>query len=151
PMTLDLDAVEVAINKVPSANSADEAAVREIVRQIRAKFEELELENSRRQLALIMRRWVNAEGFNGMVIRLSGNIPSQETETAAANQSSLKEISRLTKDWQSEKRASATLNLRVQGLETENKRLRTLYERVNSELIDKRIQEQQQQAGTRQQ
>ena len=154
PMALDLDAVEVAINKVPTANSSDEAAVREIAQQIRNKFKGLEPESNRRQLAMIMRRWANAEGFNGMVLRLPGNINGKEIGTTIADvsQSSqlLEKMSQLASALESERRAHAALKLRVPGLETENKRLKFLYERANSELIDKRLQERQMQARARQ-
>ncbi len=142
PMKLDLDAVEVAINKVPTASSSDEAAVRAIVKQISDKFKGLEPENNSRQLAMIMRRWVYAEGFIGIVLRLTGTITNKEAGMTSVDASQL--IS-ATSALENEQRAHAALKLRVQGLETERKRLKSLYEQAKNELNNKRIQEQQMQ------
>ena len=149
PMKLDLDAVEVAINKVPTANSSDEAAVRAIAQQIRDKFKEFQLEigSNRQQLAMIMKRWTYAQGFYGMVVRLRGPLNSKEGGIASteASQSTLGKISQLSSTLESEKRTSAALKLRVQGLETERKRLKILYEQAKNEANNNRSQEQEMQ------
>jgi DNA repair exonuclease SbcCD ATPase subunit len=154
PMTLDLDAVEVAINKVPMANSSDEAAVHAIAQQIRDKFNEFKLEigNNRQRLAMIMRRWTYAQGFDGMVVRLQGPMNNKEGGIASTeiSQSTLGELSRLTRTLESEKRVSVDLKRRVQVLEIEYKRFKSLYEQAKRELDNKRIQEQQTQAGKQQ-
>lgn len=143
PMMLDLDAVEVAMNRVPTASSSDDTAVREIARQIRCKFKDIEPENNRRQLVMIMRRWVNADGFNGMVLRLPGSIAGKDTASSGQSMQIVQQVSQLTSALESERHTSASLKLRVHGLEAECKRFKALYEQANSTLIDKRVQDQE--------
>lgn len=144
PMILDLDAVEVAMNKLPAASVSDEVVVREIARQIRVEFVDLTPDDQKgqRQLVMIMRRWVNLQGFVGIVLRLTGSIKNSTSGKLAANQlqQSPAELTRLTNMLEKERRNKEALQLRLHGLETESRRFKALYERTSNELVDQRVQ-----------
>jgi hypothetical protein len=143
-MTLDIDKVEIALSKVPEAHASDTVAVNAIAAQIRAQFKEIvpDDEQGKRQLALIMSRWHYVQHFPGIVLRLSGSIkgltatgdlPKELGEVTAA-------LEKERQAHQQERQTRETLQLRLSSLESEQKRLKTLYQRTNAEATEQHKQ-----------
>jgi chromosome segregation ATPase len=143
-MTLDIDKVEIALSKVPEAASSDTVAINAIAEQIRAHFKKIVPDDprGRKQLALIMSRWLYVQNFQGIVLRLSGSI-----EGTGAQGGQPRELNEVTEKlektrqaYQKERQSRETLQLRLTGLEAENKRLKTLQQRATIELSNERKQ-----------
>ncbi len=134
-VVLDLDAVELALNKVPAAQASDEVAIRELSKQIRAAFKNIVPDDirGRKQLALILRGWVNIQGFNGIVLRLTGsiehNLPAKQEP---------QELTRLTNALEKERYTREASEIRSHSLEAESRRFKALYERTSNDLIEQR-------------
>ncbi len=152
PMELDITNVQLEMDKVTQDRSSDEVAVREIARQISKKFSGIQPESDKRQLVLLMRRWSSIEAFNGVVLRLGGTIENKTPDVLTANRlrAMPQEISQLANALESERRKTESLQVRVQQLEAENRRSRSLYDRANNEAINLRLLVQQAQDAVKQ-
>ncbi|HVU66099.1 MAG TPA: hypothetical protein VHD63_03180 [Ktedonobacteraceae bacterium] len=144
PMMLDIDKVDIALSKVTEATTSDTVAVDAIAWQIRGQFKKIVPDDARgrRQLTLIMSRWLYVQNFHGIVLRLSGSI--EEEDTRSGSLSELNEITekleKVRQTYLKERQNREALQLRLTGLEAENKRLKILQQRVTIELSDERKQ-----------
>jgi chromosome segregation ATPase len=154
PMRLNITAVQDAANKMPDHFNKDEIRLREIVRQIHRSFNKVDPQSNMDQLRVIISRLSTAYHFNGMVVRLNGIIEEEGVSEVKLAQQEIEKFAekftRLQRQLASEQKAHADLKSRMAGLETQNTRLKILYERDHTQIAALIAQKEQAQQIARQ-
>ncbi len=150
PMVLDLMEVELVALKQPGATQRDEARIKEIARRIKAEFKEVRPEERRNELAPLVRQFGDYQELDRLVLRLPGVIQSsknQDGRPAADIKKQLdqftKQIEQLTRRLRQEQDEHEKTKLQLATLKSNYQSLHTLYSKINTQLADAQMREQQ--------
>jgi predicted nucleic acid-binding Zn-ribbon protein len=149
PMPLDMMAVEMMALKAPGSIQRDDARIREVAKRIREKFPDVDPESRWREVASLIGRLSHADLFNGIVLRLPGKIEEEIVASSELSKATLEELDRLAKEiqqlnkgLQKERVEHEATKAKFYAIESENKRLKVLYDKANTEIADLRVQAQ---------
>jgi hypothetical protein len=148
PMQLDMLEIEIKAVSVPGIHSShDDHRIGEIVARIKEKFPNVDPGSKRRELSHLISRLSQISMFNGIGLRLPGNIdgetPPIDLSTAAAADAFgrlTQEAITLKRELEDSRRKYDTVNALVPSLEHDNEQLRMLSGKVREEIEDLRIQ-----------
>jgi chromosome segregation ATPase len=150
PMVLDLMEVELAALKQPGTAQRDEARIKEIARRIKAEFKDVRPEERRNELAPLVRQFGDYQELDRLVLRLPGVIQSSKDQNgrpAADIKKQLdqftKQIEQLTRRLRQEQDEHEKTKLQVATLKSNYQSLHTLYGKINTQLADAQMREQQ--------
>ncbi len=149
-MVLDLMDVELAALKQPGAVPRDEARVKEIARRIKAEFKDVRPEESRNELAPLVRQFGDYQTLNRLVLCLPGviqNSTDKDGRPAEDVKKQLdqfnKQIEQLTRRLRQEQDEHERTKVQLATLKNNYQNLRSLYDRINTQLADAQLREQQ--------
>jgi chromosome segregation ATPase len=150
PMKLNLMDIEMAALKLPNEAQRDEVRIRTIADKIKKEFPEVRPYDGRNELALLVRQLGHYTRLNRLVLILPGIIKSitgDSAETSEAVKKKLedmnKRVEQLARDLRKERDEHEAAKTQLATLKTNYKSLRALYEKVNTQLADAQLHEQQ--------
>ena len=150
PMKLNLMDIEMEALKLPSEAQRDEVRIKAIADKIREKFPEVRPYDGRNELALLVRQLSHYARLNRLVLILPGIIKSNggnSAETSEVVKKKLEEMNKrveqLARDLRKERDEHESAKTQLATLKTNYKSLRALYEKVNTQLADAQLHEQQ--------
>jgi chromosome segregation ATPase len=149
PMILDLMDVELATLKQPGASQGDDARIKEIARRIKAEFKDVRPEESRNELAPLVRQFGNYQSLDRLVLRLPGAIQNS-TDTDGKPTAEVKnqldqfkkQIEQLARKLRLEQDEHEKTKLLLATLKDNYQNLRSLYDKINTQLADAHLHEQ---------
>jgi chromosome segregation ATPase len=142
--------IEMAALKLPNEAQRDEVRIRAIADKIEKKFPEVRPYDGRNELALLVRQISHYARLNRVVLILPGIIKSNagdSAETSEAVKKNLenlnKRVEQLARDLRKERDEHETAKTQLATLKTNYKSLHALYGKVNTQLDDAQLHEQQ--------
>src|SRR5260221_1959250 len=149
-MVLDLMDVKLEALKQPGEVQRDEARVKEIARRIKAEFKDVRPEESRNELAPLVRQFGDSKRLNRLVLCLPGviqNSTDKDGRPAEDVKKQLdqfnKQIEQLTRRLRQEQDEHERTKVQLATLKNNYQNLRSLYDRINTQLADAQLREQQ--------